>query len=41
VDDPLLFYVLPGVFKSEVAKGFDSGQFARTLGGRNTEEVAE
>lgn len=31
VDDPLLFYVLPGVFKSEVAKGFDSGQFARTL----------
>lgn len=30
-DDPVLFYVLPAVFKAEVAKGFDSGQFARTL----------
>ncbi|MGR7527392.1 DUF927 domain-containing protein [Klebsiella aerogenes] len=31
INDPLLFYVLPGVFKTEIAKGFDSGQFARTL----------
>lgn len=31
INDPLLFYVLPGVFKTEVAKGFDCGQFARTL----------
>lgn len=30
-DDPVLFYVLPAVFRTEVARGFDSGQFARTL----------
>ncbi|ECO4980353.1 DUF927 domain-containing protein [Salmonella enterica] len=30
-DDPVLFYVLPTVFRTEVARGFDSGQFARTL----------
>ncbi|HFD8837515.1 TPA: DNA primase, partial [Salmonella enterica] len=30
-DDPVLFYVLPTVFRTEVARGFDSGQFASTL----------
>lgn len=29
--DPVLFYVLPKPFKEEMAKGFDSTQFARTL----------
>ncbi|WP_406704200.1 DUF927 domain-containing protein [Sodalis sp.] len=29
--DPVMFYVLPKPFKEEMAKGFDSTQFAKTL----------
>ncbi|WP_196303886.1 hypothetical protein [Yersinia pseudotuberculosis] len=29
--DPVTFYVLPATFKGEMAKGFDSAQFAKTL----------
>lgn len=35
IDDAITFYVLPAVFKAEVASGFDANQAARVLHGVN------